>query len=165
MFKRLRLAALFFVLAGGLCISPAFAQLTESVWICEPKVIQRGTASVYSSSFDRRDSYTANGDAYNGLLLTAAHPALKFGTILEVEDLKTRKKIFVRVNDRGPYVKNRIIDLTPAGRKGLGHDKDGLYKVSLRVCHLNESVMKTAVAAARNAKPLLTPRPKPKPKF
>jgi rare lipoprotein A len=86
---------------------------------------QTGIASVYSNE------KTANGEYAYPSRLTAAHRTLPFGTHVEVKNLKTGRSVIVRINDRGPFVKGRIIDLTPAGAKAIG--SDGLAPVALTV--------------------------------
>jgi rare lipoprotein A len=86
---------------------------------------QTGIASVYSNE------KTANGEYAYPSRLTAAHRTLPFGTFVEVTNLKTKRSVIVRINDRGPFIKGRIIDLTPAGAKAIG--SDGLAPVALTV--------------------------------
>src|SRR6188768_366536 len=77
---------------------------------------QTGIASVYSNE------KTANGEYAYPTRFTAAHRTLPFGTFVEVTNLKTRRSVIVRINDRGPYIAGRIIDLTPAGASAIGSD-------------------------------------------
>jgi rare lipoprotein A len=86
---------------------------------------QTGIASVYSGE------RTANGEYAHAHALTAAHRTLPFGTNVKVTNLTTGKFVIVRINDRGPYIKGRIIDLTPAGAKAIGCS--GLARVQLEV--------------------------------
>jgi rare lipoprotein A len=86
---------------------------------------QTGIASVYSNE------KTANGEYAYPSRFTAAHRTLPFGTFVEVRNLKTGRSVIVRINDRGPFVAGRIIDLTPAGAKAIG--SDGLAPVALTV--------------------------------
>jgi rare lipoprotein A len=86
---------------------------------------QTGIASVYSNE------KTANGEYAYASRLTAAHRTLPFGTFVSVRNLKTGRSVIVRINDRGPFIKGRIIDLTPAGAKAIG--VDGLAPVALTV--------------------------------
>jgi len=79
---------------------------------------QRGKASWYGKKFHGRK--TANGEIYNMYAMTAAHKTLPLGTYVRVENLSNNKKIEVRVNDRGPFVRGRIIDLSYTGAKKLG---------------------------------------------
>lgn len=86
---------------------------------------ESGIASVYS------DERTANGEYAHSHALTAAHRTLPFGTKVKVTNLMTGRSVIVRINDRGPYIKGRIIDLTPAGAKAIG--SSGLARVQLTV--------------------------------
>jgi rare lipoprotein A len=86
---------------------------------------QEGIASVYSGE------RTANGEYASASGLTAAHRTLPFGTRVRVTDHQTGRSVVVRINDRGPFVPGRIIDLTPAGARALG--MDGLAHVSVEV--------------------------------
>lgn len=76
---------------------------------------QCGVASWYSAG-----SRTANGERMNANGMTAAHKSLPFGTVVKVTDQRTGRSVQVRINDRGPFVKGRIIDLTRAAAKRLG---------------------------------------------
>jgi rare lipoprotein A len=85
---------------------------------------QCGIASTYSSG-----KLTANGERYNHLGISAAHKTLPFGTRVMVKNQKTGRSISVRINDRGPFVKGRIIDLSTGAKKALG--MDGLAHVCI----------------------------------
>jgi rare lipoprotein A len=74
---------------------------------------------------------TANGEYAHASAFTAAHRTLPFGTKVKVTNLATGQSVIVRINDRGPYIKGRIIDLTPAGAKAIGFS--GLAHVQLTV--------------------------------
>lgn len=89
---------------------------------------QTGRASWYSLT-----SMTANGERCNPQAMTAAHPSLPFGTKVQVENLKNGKTVVVRINDRGPFVGGRIIDLTKAAAGKLGFVSAGTAKVRLTV--------------------------------
>ncbi|MDR6386933.1 septal ring lytic transglycosylase RlpA family protein [Paraburkholderia caribensis] len=80
--------------------------------------LQTGQASWYARKFEGRR--TANGERYNGQALTAAHRTLPFGTYVRVTSLSTAKTVVVRINDRGPFVKGRVIDLSYAAASALG---------------------------------------------
>jgi rare lipoprotein A len=86
-----------------------------------------GTASYYAHRFHQRK--TANGEQFDMHEYSAAHKTLPFGTILRVSNLKTNKSTLVRINDRGPYVGGRIIDLSYKSAKAI--DGKGLPKVRL----------------------------------
>jgi rare lipoprotein A len=86
---------------------------------------ETGIASVYSGE------KTANGEYAHASLLTAAHRSLPFGTKVKVTNVETGRSVIVRINDRGPFIKGRIIDLTPAGAEAIG--SSGLAMVSLTI--------------------------------
>jgi rare lipoprotein A len=77
---------------------------------------QSGIASVYAYNGEK----TANGERASPRQLTAAHKTLPFGTMVKVTNKKNGRSVVVRINDRGPYVRGRIIDLTPAAASQLG---------------------------------------------
>jgi rare lipoprotein A len=80
--------------------------------------LESGVASWYGPGFQGRR--TASGEKYNMYDLTAAHPSLPFGTRLAVRNVRTGKMVVVRVNDRGPFKKSRILDLSFAAAKEVG---------------------------------------------
>ena len=88
-----------------------------------------GRASYYAYSQAR----TAAGGRYDPHGLTAAHRTLPFGTRLRVTDLSTGQSVTVRVNDRGPYVAGRIVDLTSSAAEELGITERGIAMVKLEV--------------------------------
>ena len=89
---------------------------------------QSGIASVYSTE---SGSGTASGQRLNPQALTAAHRSLAFGTKVRVTNHNNGKSVVVTINDRGPFVRGRVIDLTPAGARALGFS--GLAPVTLEV--------------------------------
>lgn len=92
---------------------------------------QTGMASYYAREFDGRK--TASGERYDMNDFTAAHPALPFGTRVKVTNLSNHQSVVVRVNDRGPHKKNRIIDMSFSAAKKIGLIASGTAKVSLEV--------------------------------
>ncbi len=92
---------------------------------------QIGIASYYGPRWHGRR--TANGEILNLNELTAAHKTLPFNTIVKVTDLDTGRSIIVRINDRGPYISGRIIDLTDYAAKKLGILQKGIARVKLEV--------------------------------
>ncbi|MFB9052383.1 septal ring lytic transglycosylase RlpA family protein [Formosa undariae] len=90
-----------------------------------------GTASYYSNTFEGEN--TASGEKYNKNHLTAAHPTLPFDTLVIVTNLVNGESVVVRVNDRGPYTKSRIIDVSEAAAKKLDLLNQGLAEVKLEV--------------------------------
>ena len=93
-----------------------------------PVVAQDGIASFYKSG-----RLTANGEKFNPNGFTAAHRSLKFGTLVRVTNLKTGRSIVVRINDRGPYINGRMIDLAYGAAKAVGLHDSGIAKVSMAV--------------------------------
>jgi rare lipoprotein A len=94
-------------------------------------VIQQGQASWYGRFHHGR--VTANGERFNMYGLTAAHRTLPFGTRLLVTNLENDRTVEVRINDRGPYVGARILDLSYAAARALGAVASGVIPVTLRV--------------------------------
>jgi len=90
-----------------------------------------GVASYYADRFHGRK--TANGERFNQTAYTAAHKKLPFGTKVRVTDKKTRKSVVVTINDRGPYAKGRVIDLSRKAARELGMVKRGVAKVEIEV--------------------------------
>jgi len=90
-----------------------------------PVSAESGTASVYGYSGGK----TASGERANPSAFTAAHRTLPFGTSVTVINQRNGKSVTVRINDRGPFVRGRIIDLTPAAASALGFS--GLTQVTL----------------------------------
>ncbi|MBO4225073.1 septal ring lytic transglycosylase RlpA family protein [Bradyrhizobium neotropicale] len=94
------------------------------------KVASQGVASFYSE-----DSQTASGEKFDKNELTAAHPTLPFGTKLRVTDVKSGRSVTVRVNDRGPYVRGRVVDVSYSAAQELGMVGKGVTNVKLDVVH------------------------------
>jgi len=85
------------------------------------------------ASFYTEDSKTASGEKYDPTELTAAHPTLPFGTRLRVTNTTTGKSVTVRVNDRGPYVPGRVVDVSYSAAQALGMVHSGTANVKLDV--------------------------------
>jgi len=92
---------------------------------------EEGIASWYGPDFHGKK--TSNGEIFNTNDFTAAHRTLPFGTIVKVVSLENNKEITVRINDRGPFAKDRIIDLSHAAANEIGALKDGTMHVKLVV--------------------------------
>ena len=90
-----------------------------------------GTASYYADKFHGRK--TANGETFNMHDLTAAHKTLPFGTIVKVTNLGNNKSVKLRINDRGPFVKDRIIDVSLAAAKELDMLGSGTAEVQIDI--------------------------------
>ena len=102
---------------------------------------QAGIASYYADKFEGRT--TANGEEYKHAKLTAAHKTLPFGTILRVKNLENGNEVTVIVNDRGPFVKDRIIDLSKSAANELGFMNQGITKVEIVSIGSSEEQRKT----------------------
>jgi rare lipoprotein A len=87
-----------------------------------------GWASYYKSG-----KVTANGERFNPHGLTAAHRKLKFGTKVRVTNVRNGKSVVVRINDRGPFIKGRVIDLSLGAAKVIGLHRSGVARISYTV--------------------------------
>jgi peptidoglycan lytic transglycosylase len=87
------------------------------------------TASWYGPKFHGR--ITANGEIYDQMAFTAAHKQLKFGTLLKITNPRNDQEVIVRINDRGPYIGGRQLDLSKAAALHLGMMKRGVIKVKV----------------------------------
>ncbi len=106
---------------------PAAVLLAAASFIgCQQASAECGIASTYAGG-----SHTANGEHYNHMGISAAHKSLPFGTRVIVRNQRTGHSITVRINDRGPFVAGRIIDLSTGAKNALG--MDGLASVCLEV--------------------------------
>ena len=92
------------------------------------KEVSHGLASFYSY-----DPHTASGEKFDKNELTAAHRTLPFGTRLRVTDVATGRSVTVRVNDRGPFVRGRVVDVSASAAETLGITAKGVAKVKLDV--------------------------------
>ena len=108
-----------------LCLSAALCGVAILLANGSAAQAQSGIASVYAY----RGGKTASGERASPGALTAAHRSLPFGSRVRVTNRRNGKSVVVRINDRGPFVRGRIIDLTPAGARALGFN--GLAPVSL----------------------------------
>ena len=93
--------------------------------------VQEGKATWYGREAD--GGPTASGERFNMLALTAAHRSLPFNTRVEVTNLSNGHQIIVRINDRGPYGRGRVIDVSFAAARALRMLNDGVVRVRLRV--------------------------------
>jgi len=132
----LAFSVLVFALLGCGTSSPRFltrdrewAGRTET----EPTQLQ-GVASYYADEFNGRT--TANGETYNMHALTAAHRTLPFNTVVRVTHLENRRSVVVRINDRGPFKDDRVIDLSLEAAKQIGLISEGTGPVALEVLEM-----------------------------
>jgi rare lipoprotein A len=110
---------LYFVLLLSICTHGAIAQ------------VQTGKASFYADKFE--GVYTASGEKYKHNKLTGAHKTLPFGTKVRVTNLENNQSVEVVINDRGPYVEGRVIDVSKEAAEQLGFINKGLADVKLEV--------------------------------
>ncbi len=97
----------------------------------KPTFTDSGVASYYADKFHGR--MTANGETFDMNALTAAHRTLPFGTKLKVTSIASSRSVVVRINDRGPYAKGRVIDLSLAAAKELQMVRSGVAEVKLEI--------------------------------
>jgi rare lipoprotein A len=125
------------LLSGLLLVSAFFLatwQIESSVANHKPHNVkasfyQMGVASWYGPGFHGRK--TASGEVFNQNKMTAAHKTLPLGTRARVTDVDTGKSVQVTINDRGPYAKKRVIDLSKAAADQLGITRDGTTTVTI----------------------------------
>lgn len=129
--------------------------------------VETGIASWYGKDFHAK--YTANGEIYDMNTLTAAHRTLPLPSIVRVTNLENGRSLVLRVNDRGPFAKNRIIDISKRGAQLLGFQAQGTAKVKVEVLEKESKTLKaaltgtpvpnTAYSAANNAGTVITVAP------
>ncbi|WP_461141524.1 septal ring lytic transglycosylase RlpA family protein [Spirosoma pomorum] len=124
-----------------------------------PSLIQKGKASFYSKKFNGRK--TAYGERVDAETLAGAHRSFPKNTLVEVTNLANQRSVIVRINDRGPFSKGRVIDLTHAAARALGMISSGVANVSLRVVGKGEAVAMAPIANSFDApidyQPMLQP--------
>jgi rare lipoprotein A len=94
----------------------------------DAKAASHGVASFYTEG-----TKTASGERFNTMAMTAAHPTLPFGTKLRVTDVSSGKSVTVRINDRGPYIQGRVVDVSYSAANALGMLDKGVTNVKLDV--------------------------------
>lgn len=120
---------------------------------------QNGIASWYGKQFHGRK--TSSGETYDMLAMTAAHPTLPIPSYVRVTNLKNGKQVVVRVNDRGPFLQNRAIDLSFAAATKLGYTASGHTQVSIELLLPEGSSEAPQVLAQAQTTPLPKVQPKP----
>lgn len=98
--------------------SPALSTSARVIHSEERALVAEGKASYYASNFHGKK--TASGEVFNLNRFTAAHRTLPFGTNVKIINLNNGKNVLVRINDRGPHLRGRIIDVSPAAAKEIG---------------------------------------------
>ena len=127
--------ALTLILSG--CSSlPRFASNSDSGHGPNPSHQLSGIASYYAIEFNGRK--TANGEIFNMNDLTAAHRTLPFNTKLKVRNLTNDQEVVVRINDRGPFKKDRVIDLSLEAARRIGLVSNGTAPVALEILEIGQ---------------------------
>jgi len=139
---RRRFSAWLLLIAMGLTIG-ACSSLPKGQADLDLGVKARGIASWYGADF--HGLATASGEVYDMEALTGAHRTLPLGTLVKVTNVVNGKQVLVRINDRGPYVKGRIVDLSHAAARELGMVQDGITPVQLEVAGHEETGWLAAV--------------------
>ncbi len=117
---------------GHYKIGPAYQKNGEEyVPSHNVKYVKTGLASWYGTKGGFHGKKTANGDRYNKNMLTAAHPTLPLPSMIKVTNLKNNKSLILMVNDRGPFKKNRILDVSEKAADILGFKHHGITKVNV----------------------------------
>jgi rare lipoprotein A len=146
------LALLVVMVYGCRTTTPAQPAVAETL---------RGVASWYGEEFAGRT--TANGEIFDPAQLTAAHRTLPFGTVLDVLNPRTNQTVRVRVNDRGPYIGGRVIDLSYAAAQKIGLIEPGVGEVQIAVVRIGSGdreppvPFEATIAEAPNVVPVVPP--------
>jgi rare lipoprotein A len=146
------LATVLLVVSLGAAQRPASSESGKTQNVVSPgkankaKPYQIGTASWYGDYFQGKA--TASGEPYNMYDLTAAHPTLPLGSWVRVTNLRNGRAVVVRINDRGPVVPGRIIDLSYNTARVLRFESQGLQRVRLDVVRAKTSPSDSAQANA-----------------
>lgn len=147
---------IFLSLALAACATKETPRKKTSLYDPKPIKVQTGIASWY------RDHRTASGERFNVNAMCAAHRTLPFGSKVRVVDLKTGQSVIVRINDRGPYIRGRIIDLTVGAARELGTYHRGIARVRIEVLReipLLEKPNLRTVASQSTSKKAPSPNP------
>ena len=141
------------------CFSTLALAMAASVllWTAAAAYDRVGEASWYGSRYQGKS--TASGEAFDMNALTAAHRRLPFGTMVQVTNLSNKRSLVVRINDRGPYKRGRIIDLSRRGADLLGFEHKGVAKVRVKVLRSRQSIQ-NALRYSRNGDPIRLRPPK-----
>ena len=116
---------------------------------------QQGKASFYAKKFTGR--HTANGERVDATAFEAAHRTLPFNTLVEVTNLRNNRSVVVRINDRGPFTRGRVLDMTHAAAHALGFISHGVATVKLRVVGKGKFIAARLAALPIDYEPLMQP--------
>jgi rare lipoprotein A len=128
---------------GFLCLAAIFAfaacstspkiRYTNSMFYPAPAATEEGIASWYHANWLGIGEMTASGERFHQYEMTCAHKALPLGTFVRVVNLRNGRSTIARINDRGPYIQGRIVDLSKTGARELGILNAGIAPVRLEV--------------------------------
>jgi rare lipoprotein A len=121
----------------------------------EPDYDRVGTASWYGDAF--HGLQTANGEVFDKNRISAAHPTLPMPSLVRVTNLDNGRSMVLRVNDRGPFVDDRLIDLSEAAARELGYQRDGLARVRVQFVGIADDARGVPPAPPRRAPPIEAP--------
>ena len=116
---------------------------------------ESGMASWYGGKFQGRK--TANGEFFDTNKLTAAHKTLPFNTVVEVTNIKNNQTVTVRINDRGPFIEGRVIDLSRAAADEIDMTKTGIAHVELKIISLPEGFQESGLIKTKEVNPVGIP--------
>jgi len=142
--------------------------VTSVTLFAQSGYVQEGKASFYADKFEGRT--TASGERYSHAKSTCAHLSLPFGTLVKVTQISSGESVVVRVNDRGPFVPNRIIDLSRSAAEKLGFISEGVTDVRIEVLDNEGNVLPQTPPSkpkenpeTKNPRPTTQPQPLDKP--
>ena len=130
--RRYHLLLLFFIISVASCGHSSSRR--KKNYPIPVHYTEKGIASWYGKDFHGRK--TANGEIYDMYKYTAAHKFLPLGSHVKVTNLKNQRSVVVRINDRGPFIKGRILDLSYMGARALDIVEDGIAPIKLKVVQL-----------------------------
>lgn len=125
------------------------------VFAAKTLIKDNALASYYGAQYHGRP--TSSGEIFDMYGMTASHRTLPFGTMLEITNLENGKSVVVRVNDRGPFVEGREIDVSLGAAEKLGMITSGVARVSISILDESEAATKTALTESSNAAPQAVP--------
>ncbi|HUB95385.1 MAG TPA: septal ring lytic transglycosylase RlpA family protein [Stellaceae bacterium] len=131
------LIALMMVAVVAGCAAPVPPPPTPATTAVRPRFSEQGVASTYGHELNQQR--TASGEPFDPNGMTAAHRSLPFNTIVRVTNLDNGQSVRVRINDRGPFVAGRIIDLSAKAARSLGMREDSTARVRLDVFEADQS--------------------------
>jgi len=120
-------------------VNPASSTGAQTMFPGDRTLVAEGKASYYARKFEGRK--TANGEYFRLSHFTAAHRTLPFGTTVKVINLENGKTVVVRINDRGPFRRGRIIDVSPAAAREIGLVNSGVANVRIEAYNESASVL------------------------